>query len=836
MCSLKRPDNNQWDHGAKYMPSIGKSIKDLQWEINELQNKLIELDYEKSQRRKAEASLRQSEENFRALAENANNGIVIVNQKGYFSFVNPVACDILGYSESQLLSMQFKDIVHPEEKDRLNKRFRDRLSGKNIESHTETVIVAMTGEVITVDAQTSLTQWKDEPASLIIFSDVSERKKAEEALAESERRFRELVDKLSMPIAEVGLDSRINYINRAGLEFIGYNDEDLKNGILIGNLVIPEQRESAREAIGRINKGEPLEGLDFSVVKKDGRVNPILLYATPMQKERKVAGMRVVLMDMTEIRKAEEAMKASEKRFRDLADLLPQPVAELDNTGTLTYINKAGLKITGYSEADFKAGLSAAKLVAHYEKERVFNAIKSSLEGKSSTKVEYTGLKKDGAEYPIIVYSAPILSGDESIGLRVIIFDLTDIKRAEKELSQSREVYRDIIQNVDEIIYNVDISDRMMEGRLSFVSSKIKTILGFDPEEFLIDPQLWSKLIHPDDKETVSQVTQSLVRERKPQVRSYRLGKKDSDEYIWLEDRVLPKFDDDGKVIGFFGAARDVTHRRIWEDTIKESEEQFRMLSEQNIMGILILQEGRLKYVNTSIAELGDISEDQLLDLDFQDILNMIHPDDREFVAEQASKKQAGEENGVLSSYAFRITTGTGKMKWVEIFSKTIQYKGKPADFVAMIDITERKKTEQALIDSEEKYRNLFNTMIQGVVYQDMDGMITSMNPAAEKILGIKFDLIKDIPLKDTDWMAERLDGSTIPTEDFPTNVALRTGKEVRDFIMSMFNPESNKKIWLKINVIPQFREGEEVPYQVYGTFEDITKQIEKDNSRDDNR
>ncbi len=145
-------------------------------------------------------------------------------------------------------------------------------------------------------------------------------------------------------------------------------------------------------------------------------------------------------------------------------------------------------------------------------------------------------------------------------------------------------------------------------------------------------------------------------------------------------------------------------------------------------------------------------------------------------------------------------------------------------------DISELKRVETALQVSEEQYRTLFETMAQGVVYQDAAGQITNANPAAERILGLSLDQMQGRTSVDLRWRAIHEDGSDFPGETHPAIVALATGREVHDVVMGVFNPAKEAYSWIMINAVPQFHPDEERPHRVYTTFDDIT---ERKNAKD---
>jgi PAS domain S-box-containing protein len=133
-------------------------------------------------------------------------------------------------------------------------------------------------------------------------------------------------------------------------------------------------------------------------------------------------------------------------------------------------------------------------------------------------------------------------------------------------------------------------------------------------------------------------------------------------------------------------------------------------------------------------------------------------------------------------------------------------------------------RAEEALRESEERFRTLFETMVEGVVYQEADGRISLVNPSAERILGLKPDQLQGRTSVDPRWQAVREDGSDFPGDQHPAMVALRTGREVRNTVMGVSRPGRSERVWILVHAVPRFRSGESAPYCVYTTFTDITE------------
>jgi len=138
--------------------------------------------------------------------------------------------------------------------------------------------------------------------------------------------------------------------------------------------------------------------------------------------------------------------------------------------------------------------------------------------------------------------------------------------------------------------------------------------------------------------------------------------------------------------------------------------------------------------------------------------------------------------------------------------------------------ITEREKATESLTESEKKYRVLFESLTQGVIYQDASGAVIAANNSAERIFGLTLDQMQGRASIDRRRKTIHIDGSDFPFDMHPSSEALRTGKEQRNTIMGILNPEANTYSWININAVPQFLPGDIRPYKVITTFEDVSE------------
>jgi PAS domain S-box-containing protein len=187
-----------------------------------------------------------------------------------------------------------------------------------------------------------------------------------------------------------------------------------------------------------------------------------------------------------------EELMESERKYKELTDLLPQTIFEIDSEGRIVFANQIGFSTFGYSYEDFKKGLNAFQMFIPEEKTKILENMQRILRGERIGGVDLTALKKDGTTFPVLVFASPIIRADKSVGIRGIIIDNTERKHIEEELRKSEERYRLIVENANEMIAVVQ------DGIVKFANRRSLELTGYKEEDFLNKP--FVNFIHPEDR------------------------------------------------------------------------------------------------------------------------------------------------------------------------------------------------------------------------------------------------------------------------------------------------------------------------------------------------
>ena len=263
------------------------------------------------------------------------------------------------------------------------------------------------------------------------------------------------------------------------------------------------------------------------------------------------------------------------------------------------------------------------------------------------------------------------------------------------------------------------------------------------------------------------------------------------------------------------------TEQQLVKEALRESEDKFKYYFDHSSVGTsLTLPTGEIN-VNQAFCDMLGYNLPEFKNKKWQEIT---HPEDVELTQREVDQLLSGKRDSVR--FIKRFIHKDGSVVWGDISSSMRRdADGKPLHLMSsVIDITERKQAEEVLAESEKKFSALFETMSEGIVYEDRDGKIISANPGAERLLGLSLDQMQGRTSVDPRWKAIHADGSPFPGETHSLHVAVKTGKPATGEVMGIYNPKSDAYVWLSVNSTPEFLPGEKNPFRAYAVFRDITE------------
>ncbi|WP_440951975.1 PAS domain S-box protein [Methanococcoides sp. FTZ1] len=382
--------------------------------------------------------LKESENKFRTLFENANDAIYLADLNGQFLEVNKVACDQLGYTQSELLQMKPQDIDSFDDVAQVE----DRINRLIQHEHTlfETVHNQKDGSTIPVEVNIRLLDYMGKKTILGISRDITKRKKTEESLQESEEKFRSMFQYSAAGMAVFSSDGNILQVNSALWQFLGYSEDELLQ-LTAFDPIHPDDREDVRSFFEELVLGKR-QYLHFEkrFVRKDGSIvwghaSAVLLHSS---RNNSFCVMALV-QDITDRKKAEVALKESEKKYSKIVENGNDGIVIIQD-GLIKYANSKAAEITGRTKEEI-IGKSSLEFVAKESRKWIQQREKERFEyGKVfPDKFELYGICKDGSKVPI-EYSSSLIEYEGRPAAMSIVRDITERKINEKLFIEKTKV------------------------------------------------------------------------------------------------------------------------------------------------------------------------------------------------------------------------------------------------------------------------------------------------------------------------------------------------------------------------------------------------------------
>ncbi len=414
-------------------------------EISSLKQKIKELEQSESERKRVSEALRKSEEYYKAIIQNSSDIILVLNKLGTITYASPSVERFLGYGPDELIGKRTLDLIVSDDKPRAIADFGRALLIKGVlipnvfrirhKDGTERILEGFGKNLL------------DNPvvAGFVMnVRDITERKQAEEALLESEERYRTLVENASDIIYKMDATGHITFANPAGLRVTGYEEE------LIGKhypaFIRPDMRDDAIKFFGRqFVKGIQNTYSEYPILTKEGHEVWLGQNTQLIVKDGHVIGFQAVSRDITDRKRMEEALRESEERYRTILENIEDGYFEVDIAGNFTFFNDSVCRMVGYTRAEMM-GMNNRQYTDKENSRILYQAFNKIFRtGESSKGVGYEIIGKDGTKR--YIESSVALIRDTSgqpIGFRGIMRNITERKRMEEALRDSEKRYREL--------------------------------------------------------------------------------------------------------------------------------------------------------------------------------------------------------------------------------------------------------------------------------------------------------------------------------------------------------------------------------------------------------
>jgi PAS domain S-box-containing protein len=572
----------------------------------------------RSKRKQAEEALNESEALYRKLFDNhAAVKLMIDPDTGNIIDANDAAANFYGWSREKLKQMKIQEIntLSPEEvkkeleKARTQKRIRFEFRHRRAD-----------GSIRNVEVFSSKIEAKGKDILHSIIHDITERKLAEEALKDSEEKYRTILENIDDGYYEVDLNGNFTFFNASMCRILGYPQEEMMG---MNNRQFTD-KENAKKLFQTFNEvyktEEPAKEFDWQIIRKDGTKRYIEV-SVSLQKNSsgQPIGFQGIARDITERKQAEEVLLESEKFFKEITENSSDIIIITDKNGDIKYCSRSIERIAGYRPEEL-IGRSALTLIHPDDKKRAVGDFgKAILAIDSATPNAFRIVHKDGSERYFEGLGGNLLDNPDVAGFIMNVHDITESKRAEEKLRRSEKKYRSLVENAQEGIFQ-----STAEGRHISVNQAFANILGYEsPEEVMaaiadIPHQVY---VHPDDRTKILQII-----EKEGSVKGYEAEfyKKDGSK-TWMSINMHAIRDEEGRLLYYQGTDQDIIEKKNMETERQENIERLRKSLGVTINAISMIVEMKDPYTSGHQQRVSDlarsIATEMGLSADRQDFL-----------------------------------------------------------------------------------------------------------------------------------------------------------------------------------------------------------------------
>lgn len=668
----------------------------------------------------ARAELRKNEKQYRNLFEGSPDGIVIHDLENIY-FANSATAKMANLpSTKELIGLNPTLFFPEEERERMMSRVQSFLEGEKVDIKYDWYI-SNSGERLFIEAKSVLINYNGKQVLQSTLRDITERKRAEEALSESEDRYRRLVDSSPYSIV-VHINDKIVFANKVAISTLTNNNNSNILGKSIWEFIHPDNINEAKERIEKVYENQTIPMVEQKIIRTDKSEIFVEIKGISITYNNQEA-IQSVFRDISDRKLTEKELRESEDRYRYVIENSTDIIYNTDFEGKITFVNPVFEAISGYTESEV-LGVDANEFVAPTYKEKIKEIYYDFfISHETSFVTIIPAISKFGNLIWLELNTNKIQEGKFVLGYTIIARDITLRKNAEDALVESEEKYRTLVENSTEMIYKTDL-----DGNYTYVNRVIVENSGFSEEEFL-NMNVFDFILESYKREVRNYYARQIKDNKAIAYFELPCYNKDK-EVFWIGQLSRLNVDDKGNPVGFSITARDITEKHNAETELKVSEERYRKLVESSPDGIIIYNKEGILFANEMALKLARAKNET--DLIGKPVLNFIHPSNLDSIKERIEKIYAGEDLDHEHQTFLRID---GTSFHAEAKGVLITFNNKPAVQTTIRNISDRLKAEQVLKNSEQRYRELYDNAPAAYFTISKDGLIESCNARVSEIL-----------------------------------------------------------------------------------------------------
>ena len=673
----------------------------------------LELAVPITERKKKEQTLRESEEKFRSLAEESPN-MIFINCRGRVVYTNKKSEEIMGYSKAEFYSSDFNflSLISPEYSETLKSAYAKHIKGETVPPY-EYVLITKEGKKINAIINTSLIEYNGNKAIMGIVTDITDRKKTEDALTKSEEKYRKLFEESLDGIIIADIETgKILDCNPTATKLVGW-----QKSALVGQhqSIIHPKEQIEREGYSQGFKEhikDQSKTIETKIITKTGEIRDVAIKASIIELKGKKL-MQGTFRDITERKKAEQNLREVEKRYRTLFSQAPLGVVVIDpDSQRIIEFNNVASAQLGYCKEDFSK-LQILDFEASMTEEEIKDHVKKILMA-GEDEFETKHRTKNGEVRNVIVTARAIELSGKSF-LNCVFHDITDIRCVQNALMESEMKYRQLVDVAQEGIWAFDNSYCTV-----FANPRMAQMLGYSERE-LVGKNLREILFSPSDKKTKQLLTQHSDKKSNKRVLEYKLKRKDG-SWVYAGLVVSPFKDDNGKVVGTLALVSDITYSKVLERKVDDYSSHLKSMVDLRTVQLKDANERLVK--SERLAAIGELAG---------------------MVGHDLRNPLAGIKNAtyILKKRGNTISENQAR-ETLEIIEKAIDHSDK-----IISDLLEYAR-EMRLDITESTISTLVNAAIQMITVPDRVQILNHVNDEttirvdADKIMRIFINLIKN--------------------------------------------------------------------------------------------